>query len=312
MDDVSDYITVTDRDIQSEATADDGCGRHVHKCPYMLLYLGGGVRRARVILVVKEEQLPCSVHCCLYLHTSLLMYNVSEPDRRKVLVLQLLENRVEKMSFYKKVENGSSLDDEVPALESYLPNSIIYIILYSLAVPPNILLAYMGLKKGLISARVKYPTLGMTIANLYGLFGYLMLNSVYLIMLFVRVLRVIAVILHFLIHMQPAGALVHRSKTDQSSKEAKWTKFESKTSATAEGYRLHVYFAGVYATCLGYAILHCKSIFNVFNRYNDDVVHRMRSNYRHPSAFKCFNQLVLTSTLSTSTDEDVGEEGAEI
>lgn len=78
----------------------------------------------------------------------------------------------------------STVDDQVSALESYLPNSIIYIILYSLAVPPNILLAYMGLKKGLISARVKYPTLGMTIANLYGLVGYLLLNSVYLIMLF--------------------------------------------------------------------------------------------------------------------------------
>uniref|UniRef100_A0A0R3RRU7 G_PROTEIN_RECEP_F1_2 domain-containing protein n=1 Tax=Elaeophora elaphi TaxID=1147741 RepID=A0A0R3RRU7_9BILA len=88
------------------------------------------------------------------------------------------------MSFYKEVENASGLNDQVPALESYLPNSIIYITLYCLAVPPNILLAYMGLKKGLISARVKYPTLGMTIANLYGLFGYLMLNLVYLIMLF--------------------------------------------------------------------------------------------------------------------------------
>ncbi|KAK6105034.1 putative integral membrane protein [Brugia pahangi] len=88
------------------------------------------------------------------------------------------------MSFYKKVENTSDLNDQVPVLESYLPNSIIYITLYCLAVPPNILLAYMGLKKGLISARVKYPTLGMTIANLYGLFGFLMLNSVYLIMLF--------------------------------------------------------------------------------------------------------------------------------
>ncbi|EJW70474.1 hypothetical protein WUBG_18618, partial [Wuchereria bancrofti] len=81
------------------------------------------------------------------------------------------------MSFYKKVENTSDLNDQVPVLESYLPNSIIYITLYCLAVPPNILLAYMGLKKGLISARVKYPTLGMTIATLYGLFGFLMLNS---------------------------------------------------------------------------------------------------------------------------------------
>ncbi|VDM98384.1 unnamed protein product [Thelazia callipaeda] len=88
------------------------------------------------------------------------------------------------MSFYKEVENISNLSDQVPALKSYLPNSIIYIILYFLAIPPNILLAYMGLKKGLVSARVKYPTLGMTIANLYGLFGYLLLNSVYLIMLF--------------------------------------------------------------------------------------------------------------------------------
>uniref|UniRef100_A0A8R1U1W7 Uncharacterized protein n=1 Tax=Onchocerca volvulus TaxID=6282 RepID=A0A8R1U1W7_ONCVO len=97
------------------------------------------------------------------------------------------------MSFYKEVENASDLNDQVPALESYLPNSIIYITLYCLAVPPNILLAYMGLKRGLISARVKYPTLGMTIANLYGLFGYLLLNSVYLIMLFGDIKLILAI-----------------------------------------------------------------------------------------------------------------------
>lgn len=88
------------------------------------------------------------------------------------------------MSFYKEVENVTSLDGQVTALESYLPNSIIYIILYLLALPPNLLLAYMGLKKGLISARVKYPTLGMTLANIFGLVGYLILNSVYLVALF--------------------------------------------------------------------------------------------------------------------------------
>lgn len=87
------------------------------------------------------------------------------------------------MTFYKVVENVTAIDDLVPALESYLPNSIIYIFLYLLALPPNILLAYMGLKKGLVSARVKYPTLGMTLANLFGLFGYLIQNSIYIIVL---------------------------------------------------------------------------------------------------------------------------------
>lgn len=86
------------------------------------------------------------------------------------------------MSFFKEVENVSVHDsDPVPALESYVPNSVIYVILYLLALPPNILLAYMGLRKGLITSRVKYPTLGMTLANLIGLVGFLILNAIYLI-----------------------------------------------------------------------------------------------------------------------------------
>uniref|UniRef100_A0A914QDB6 G-protein coupled receptors family 1 profile domain-containing protein n=1 Tax=Panagrolaimus davidi TaxID=227884 RepID=A0A914QDB6_9BILA len=84
------------------------------------------------------------------------------------------------MTFFKEVENVSSLAPSVPALESYIPNSIIYVILYILALPPNIILAYMGLKPGLITSRVKYPTLGMAIANLFGLIGFLILNGVYL------------------------------------------------------------------------------------------------------------------------------------
>uniref|UniRef100_A0A0N5A9L3 G_PROTEIN_RECEP_F1_2 domain-containing protein n=1 Tax=Syphacia muris TaxID=451379 RepID=A0A0N5A9L3_9BILA len=66
------------------------------------------------------------------------------------------------MSFYKTVDNISMVNaDEVPTLEAYFPNSIIYIILYSFALPPNFLLAYMSVKKGLISSRVKYPTLAI-------------------------------------------------------------------------------------------------------------------------------------------------------
>uniref|UniRef100_A0A914CMW6 G-protein coupled receptors family 1 profile domain-containing protein n=1 Tax=Acrobeloides nanus TaxID=290746 RepID=A0A914CMW6_9BILA len=84
------------------------------------------------------------------------------------------------MTFFKEVENVSEIDDAVPALESYVPNSVIYVILYLFALPPNIMLAYMGLRKGLITSRVKYPTLGMTLANLFGLVGFLMLNAVYL------------------------------------------------------------------------------------------------------------------------------------
>lgn len=62
------------------------------------------------------------------------------------------------MSFFKQVENLSAVGDAVPALESYVPNSVIYVTLYILALPPNIVLAYMGLRKGLINSRVKYPT----------------------------------------------------------------------------------------------------------------------------------------------------------
>lgn len=91
------------------------------------------------------------------------------------------------MSFFKAVENISEIGERVPALESYVPNSIIYVIMYLLALPPNILLAYMGLKPGLITSRVKYPTLGMTMANLFGLVGFLILNIFYLFAVFVEV-----------------------------------------------------------------------------------------------------------------------------
>ena len=84
------------------------------------------------------------------------------------------------MTFFKQVDNVSSLEALVPAHEEYLPNSIIYVILYTVALPPNIILAYMGLKPGLITSRVKYPTLGMSIANLFGLIGFLILNGIYL------------------------------------------------------------------------------------------------------------------------------------
>lgn len=85
------------------------------------------------------------------------------------------------MTFFKEVENASQIENkDVSALESYIPNSISYVILYFLALPPNIILAYMGLKPKLIKSRVKYPTLGMTLANLFGLIGFLTLNIVYL------------------------------------------------------------------------------------------------------------------------------------
>uniref|UniRef100_A0A914KWW0 7TM_GPCR_Srx domain-containing protein n=1 Tax=Meloidogyne incognita TaxID=6306 RepID=A0A914KWW0_MELIC len=38
----------------------------------------------------------------------------------------------------------------------------------------------MGLRTDLITSRVKFPTLGMTFANLFGLVGFLTLNFVYL------------------------------------------------------------------------------------------------------------------------------------
>lgn len=95
----------------------------------------------------------------------------------------LLDLPLFRMTFYKEVENATSLNDDVAVLSSYFPNSLIYIILYLLALPPNILLAYLSLRRGLISSRVKYPTLGMTLANLFGLFGYLIQNSIYLIAL---------------------------------------------------------------------------------------------------------------------------------
>ncbi|KAI1718501.1 7 transmembrane receptor (rhodopsin family) domain-containing protein [Ditylenchus destructor] len=85
------------------------------------------------------------------------------------------------MTFFKEVENASLVEDQVSALESYVPNAVIYVILYLLALPPNMLLFYMGAKKGLITSRVKYPTLGMTLANLFGLVGFLLLNIIYLL-----------------------------------------------------------------------------------------------------------------------------------
>lgn len=82
---------------------------------------------------------------------------------------------------FKEVENVSEIDElRVPVLESYVPNSIIYVVLYLLALPPNILLFYMGMRDDLIHSRVKYPTLGMTLANLFGLCGFLSLNFIYL------------------------------------------------------------------------------------------------------------------------------------
>ncbi|KAI6226223.1 G-PROTEIN-RECEP-F1-2 domain-containing protein [Aphelenchoides fujianensis] len=89
-----------------------------------------------------------------------------------------------RMSFFKPVENESLITERVPALQEYVPNSIIYVLLYVIALPPNILLAYLGLKPGLVTSRVKYPTLGMTIANLFGLVGFLLLNFVYLFAVF--------------------------------------------------------------------------------------------------------------------------------
>jgi hypothetical protein len=84
------------------------------------------------------------------------------------------------MSFFKPVENTTLISDRVPALPEYIPNSIIYVITYLVALPPNILLAYMGLKPNLVNSRVKYPTLGMALANLWGIAGFLTLNFVYL------------------------------------------------------------------------------------------------------------------------------------
>ncbi|KAH7694303.1 hypothetical protein AAVH_38654, partial [Aphelenchoides avenae] len=56
------------------------------------------------------------------------------------------------MTFFKEVENISLVVDRVPALESYVPNSVIYVVLYLMALPPNMLLAYMGAKPRLINS----------------------------------------------------------------------------------------------------------------------------------------------------------------
>jgi hypothetical protein len=60
------------------------------------------------------------------------------------------------MTFFKEVENSSLVVDRVPALGSYMPNSVIYVVLYLIALPPNILLAYMGAKPGLINSVSPY------------------------------------------------------------------------------------------------------------------------------------------------------------
>lgn len=44
------------------------------------------------------------------------------------------------MSFFKPVENASLITSDVAVLKDYVPNSVIYVILYVIALPPNILL----------------------------------------------------------------------------------------------------------------------------------------------------------------------------
>ncbi|KAF7634052.1 hypothetical protein Mgra_00006577 [Meloidogyne graminicola] len=92
-------------------------------------------------------------------------------------------------SFFKEVidkkllydpNSEDSLKNGIYALPGYLPNSLIYTIFYLIALPPNICLLYMGIRNDLITSRVKFPTLGMTLANLFGLIGFLTLNFIYL------------------------------------------------------------------------------------------------------------------------------------
>lgn len=65
------------------------------------------------------------------------------------------------MSFFNEVRDRNiGPGDLVPALPDYLPNSLIYITFYLLALPPNLCLLYMGLRADLITSRVKFPTLG--------------------------------------------------------------------------------------------------------------------------------------------------------
>lgn len=92
------------------------------------------------------------------------------------------------MSFFKPVENASLITNEIPALREYVPNSISYVVLYILALPPNALLCYLGLKPGLINSRVRIPTLGMSLANLFGVCFFLILNFVYLFAVFNEVI----------------------------------------------------------------------------------------------------------------------------
>lgn len=85
------------------------------------------------------------------------------------------------MSFFKEVhELDLRSSAPVPALPDYLPNSICYMVFYLAALPPNLCLLYLGMRPDLITSRVKFPTLGMTLANLFGLAGFLLLNFVYL------------------------------------------------------------------------------------------------------------------------------------
>uniref|UniRef100_A0A0N5BH24 G_PROTEIN_RECEP_F1_2 domain-containing protein n=1 Tax=Strongyloides papillosus TaxID=174720 RepID=A0A0N5BH24_STREA len=88
------------------------------------------------------------------------------------------------MGIFQEVTNMTSVTGYVGAGKDYLISSLFYIFLYILALPPNGLLAYLSIKPGLISARIKYPTLGMTLANLFGLIFFLIVNIVYLFALY--------------------------------------------------------------------------------------------------------------------------------
>ena len=84
------------------------------------------------------------------------------------------------MSFFAVVTNKSIITDEVRAQPSYCVNSVAYVLLYFLALAPNLLLFYMSCKRRLVTSRIKLPILLLTTANILGILGYLSVNIVYL------------------------------------------------------------------------------------------------------------------------------------
>lgn len=91
------------------------------------------------------------------------------------------------MAFIETITNESAIPNEVWARPSFHINSIAYVILYSLAAFPNLMLIWLSCKRRLITGRIRYPIFALTLANVFGCVGYLSVNYMYLYSLYTKV-----------------------------------------------------------------------------------------------------------------------------